>query len=831
MNESVNFPGADYVDEYPQMSHGGWLDKYDDGGLTTTDTTRPPTAADSSRLRNNAILLENFYNNKRYTEQKVDNPNLKNVKNYLPNLQEGRAKFDRNKKGRKTDAYYKPLNENQFYQRELSSNLLDLEAPMALYDKRITPQRFKKYTNNINNDDLYSDDVEMYQYDPLAVTPFNQLSEKDKVKRVKLYGRSGVPSSYQLPAVQPKQKPQPILKTVTNNIDRSSSFPIPSIVPKVPALQQKQGDYTVRFQEYDTEGNPINREVFFPTRKEADDFMNTLGGQGRKYNNITSQGNYQNGGWLDKYQDGGSYIVKKGDTLSKISKATGVPINELIRANKIKDANVIGVNQKLVLPTPGQSNVQQEWQNWSDINAYNQQLNALQDEGDFSGDERRISGYYKNQPDEVYTVVDKKRGRLNVYKGDKLINTYPVGTGENPGDAQTVTRIANGKVDWSAGNKMTGAGVYTVAGSQKNDPHYSNAASWNFVNDRGENVATALHSSFGDRTAKIKDKDPSNNRVSNGCVNGICYNLDELYNTGYTVGNKMYVLPEDRGNTFQIVDGKPVLRVNTNINNYNQYKDAKGRIQKGQGANRSVNTLVYKPIQGIFDRGKFQKNVYTTFDFNDDNEYENTTKPYYTSLVNNKKKVMQAANIPSDVYNEIARIAFGIYGTESNFGDTHSAIGNFGRAVNKFFDEKGSSSPDYKSKATTYGADEANRSVGLTQIRWAQLNNDEKKALAKVGVTSNKDFLDPTKAAMGTAVILGIRYNQQLTSEEKKNMWKYLPTKWNKRTNYADRVKNNAQYLTFRQYDDKRKMGGEPCYECGGTYANGGSTGWLNQYI
>jgi len=556
----------------------------------------------------------------------------------------------------------------------------------------------------------------------------------------------------------------------------------------------------------------------------------------------------KHGGWLNNYfNEGGSYVVKKGDTLSKISRETGVSMNDLIKANKIKDANVIGVNQKLILPVAGQPAVEQQWQNWSDINKYNQYLNSLQDEGDYTGDERRIAAYYKNQPEEVYTVVDKKRGRLNVYKGDKLINTYPVGTGASAGDAQTVTRIVNGKVDWDAGNKMTGAGVYTVAGSQKKDPHYSDAASWNFANDKGENVAMALHSSFGDRTAKIKDKDIANNRLSNGCINGICYNLDELYNTGYTVGNKMYVLPEDRGNSFQIVDGKPVLRVNTNINNYNQYKDAKGRVQKGQGVNRSVNTLVYKPIQGIFDRGKFEKNVYTPWDYNDQKEYENTTKPYYTSLVNNKKAIMQAAGIPSDVYNEIARMAFGIYGTESNFGDEHLAPNNlikaigkidYGKTIGNLFSGKfkvetddAVGGPDVKSKAETYRADDKNQSVGYTQLRWAQLNNDEKKALAKVGITKNTDFLDPSKAAMGTAVVLGVRYNQQLTSEQKKDMWKHLPTKWNKRSNYASRVKNNAQYLTFRQYDDKRKMGGEPCYQCGGMYDNGGSTGWLNEYL
>jgi hypothetical protein len=86
-------------------------------------------------------------------------------------------------------------------------------------------------------------------------------------------------------------------------------------------------------------------------------------------------------------------------------------------------------------------------------------MNNLQDNADYSGNEQRISQYYANRPEESYVVVDKQRGRMNVYKGNKLLNTFSVGTGENPGDAQTVTRIENGKVDWTGGNKSTGAGI------------------------------------------------------------------------------------------------------------------------------------------------------------------------------------------------------------------------------------------------------------------------------------------------------------------------------------------------------------------------------------
>ena len=57
-----------------------------------------------------------------------------------------------------------------------------------------------------------------------------------------------------------------------------------------------------------------------------------------------------------------------------------------------------------------------------------------------------------------------QRGRMNYYKGNKLIKSYEVGVGENLGDAQTVTKVnpKTGKTDWNAGNKSTGAGVYSI---------------------------------------------------------------------------------------------------------------------------------------------------------------------------------------------------------------------------------------------------------------------------------------------------------------------------------------------------------------------------------
>jgi len=413
-----------------------------------------------------------------------------------------------------------------------------------------------------------------------------------------------------------------------------------------------------------------------------------------------------------------------------------------------------------------------EYQNWSKVKQRKQEINKM-NQSDI------IKEYHKNSNEE-YLIVDKKEGKMHLMKGDKEIASYNVGTGANVGDEQTKTVIKNGKVMWDEGNKMTGAGIYEVSGVNPKNPHYSNAPTWNFKNEQGIEVPMAIHSSFGNRTAKIKDNDETNNRLSNGCINGICYDLEDLYKKGYKQGQKLYVLPDDENNKYELKNGKLVFS------------------SKNPDVNKTVKTLNYKPIKLEIDEKTFKDKVFTAFDLNDEKEFE-TTKSYVKALQDNKQKIMKAAQIDGDTYNDIAKIAFGIYGTESNFGDTHSTLGNLSRAVNKYLDPKSSSSPDVKSKYSTYGADDNNNSVGYTQIRWSQLNERELKVLKELNITSNKDFLQPDKSAIATAAILAIRYQEQLTPEQKKDIETYLPTKWNNRGNYSSRVKTNSQYLKIKE--------------------------------
>ena len=516
------------------------------------------------------------------------------------------------------------------------------------------------------------------------------------------------------------------------------------------------------------------------------------------------------------------YTIKSGDTLGKLATKYNTSVTQLAKLNNIQDVNKINVNQELILPDSYREEKplkDEAWYSVDDIQKNNDKVNQLTDENII------INSQLLNNPNQAYVVIDKKTQRLKLYRGDEVDLDFEVLTGANDGDAQTVTNVIDYnkdgitteadkrggkyKTDWMAGNRSTGAGIYTINQSAPtSEDRYQNAPSFNLLNESGIQVGTSIHGTPGFRNKYFDDGNLENNSASNGCINGKCSDLQALYNMNLPTGTPVFILPEDEGNSFQQVDGKAVMRMSSkNRKDYLEYTDLRGDKQEGQGGNYSTSTLSYKPIRAKLDKKLFEEKVYSAFDFNDDEEFNNTTKPFINALEKNKKEIMQAAQIPGDVYNQIAKIAFGIYGTESNFGDTHSAAGNLGRAATKYLDREGSSSPDVVSKYDTYNVQGDNNSVGYTQIRWSQLNDKEKSALKSLDITSNKDFLDPQKSAIATAAILGIRYNEQLTADEKKDVWKNLPSKWNNRSNYASRVKSNSRYLQFEQLDRLQKGG------------------------
>ena len=76
----------------------------------------------------------------------------------------------------------------------------------------------------------------------------------------------------------------------------------------------------------------------------------TVNGQLKNY-----KGTYEfNGCTLVSYKKpvvGGEYVIQKGDTLSKIAKAAGVTLKELIAANDIENPDLIHKGDKIIIPT------------------------------------------------------------------------------------------------------------------------------------------------------------------------------------------------------------------------------------------------------------------------------------------------------------------------------------------------------------------------------------------------------------------------------------------------------------------------------------------------
>lgn len=550
------------------------------------------------------------------------------------------------------------------------------------------------------------------------------------------------------------------------------------------------------------------------------------------------------------------YVIKAGDTLNEIAKKYGTTSNKLAEINGIDDINVISINQRLQLPDNYIEEVplaEESWISTDKLKQNRKDINGGNDESIV------VKSQVLNDPNQRYVVIDKKSQRLKLYQGDNVLMDFEVGTGENVGDAQTVTKNKyidpygnivtpkeafieeekdgkivyeklkpgyKSKVDWSAGNKQTGAGKFTMG----NVGEYKNTPSFTLVNENGIEIPAVIHAALNSRKKYFDNDNIEDNRMSNGCINGKCSDLEALYNTGLPAGSPVFILPEEDGNYFEFADGQAVLRTGReNRIDAEKYIDSQGREQKGQGINRSTNTLNYKEIRPVFDEEKFKEDKFTYFDFDDTEEYEGAVKPFVNSLVDNKQQIMKVAGISSDEYNEIAKIAFGILGNETNFGDTHNEFGNAIRGVRKKYLNPKSSSPDYQRKFDGYsfaeGADNDYNSVGLTQLRYQEVKNEGKKRdkngniLASekdkvmpaekmfndLGITSNADLMDPEKAAIATVARLAFLLNNR-KGVDKNDLMNTLPGFWggsskdNKAT-YINNVKKNSKYLKLEQLD------------------------------
>lgn len=324
----------------------------------------------------------------------------------------------------------------------------------------------------------------------------------------------------------------------------------------------------------------------------------------------------------------------------------------------------------------------------------------------------------------------------------------------------TVTYVdKNGNIRNLAGNLSTPAGVYftSAGGTYHGAPSFMRRTREQVESNNPRGIPSSIHA----RTIR-------EGANTNGCTGMDCKDLQDLSQYVNSPHIRTYILPSDSRNRFFIRNGEL------------QFKSHD--ISKTP----AYNTIVSRPIQKIKWNSK---------ELTDTNR--EVIKTFATALMENKTALQKDLGINNDSYNELALYALGILGVESGYGNENSMIGNFIRAARKAI-FKNNSAPDYKSKFYTYGLQDNNNSIGLTQIRFRYLSDREKKLFEKYGITKESLVDDPKKAAVATMIKLGQSY---LDSGDVQSAVK----RWNNKPSYLDQVTQNRE--RFKLYERYFKGG------------------------
>lgn len=166
-----------------------------------------PGEQDSLVIYNNALKVIEFYsNNKSYqlinSVELSDNSQKLNV---YEDLKQARRLFniirrevasfkdDKFSAGKPSikykdisySQYYQEIDENRFYQRELENQIVNIEAPISMYDTRISPVLVNSYKCTDTSSVYLNDLVNIPIYVPVIVKPFALLTEPELVLRYK----------------------------------------------------------------------------------------------------------------------------------------------------------------------------------------------------------------------------------------------------------------------------------------------------------------------------------------------------------------------------------------------------------------------------------------------------------------------------------------------------------------------------------------------------------------------------------------------------------------------------------------------------------------------
>ncbi len=179
------------------MKKGGYLTKYAEGGtIDPNKKGKLATRKDSVSVANSSKQTAAYYRKKGYTETIEKNPERLNTA--IQFLDESADRFkrenrpntiiekdERNRRIIDSNLYRQDIDSNKFNQRETANAILNLDAPITQYDRRITPTSISKF---VAPEGLYKDDI-------VSVPSYADLFEGQKTKvETKVLPKKEVPN-------------------------------------------------------------------------------------------------------------------------------------------------------------------------------------------------------------------------------------------------------------------------------------------------------------------------------------------------------------------------------------------------------------------------------------------------------------------------------------------------------------------------------------------------------------------------------------------------------------------------------------------------------------
>lgn len=217
------------------------------GGIIKYQSGGKPTTQDSLQLLANSNDVRKYYSTRKTN---LGNPVYKLIKasslgpevhelNLLAlklfmNRPQPNALTDKGPANVPISSYYQNIDKNKYKQRDMENGILDLRAPMTLFDRRIHPQLMQEYENKDRWDPIVEDRIHLATYPKLQITPINRLTRAERIERQKTYGVNPGETNYLEP--QPKKTLTQTSKFVST---KSSNIKKPVITndPKDPKLR------------------------------------------------------------------------------------------------------------------------------------------------------------------------------------------------------------------------------------------------------------------------------------------------------------------------------------------------------------------------------------------------------------------------------------------------------------------------------------------------------------------------------------------------------------------------------------------------------------------